>query len=88
MMSLLRNIRLQERQKRVRPSDISSSVAAFNGGYRSSGGNRFGRIVLGELRCKVDRKDGSLGLRGGGELFYRTDVIVGCLKARRKKGSE
>jgi hypothetical protein len=86
MMNLLWNIRLQERQKLVRPgnSDIGCGMTALSGAYPGSG-NRFGRVVLGEFRSKVDGKDGCLGWRGSGVLLHDTDVIIGCLKAREEK---
>lgn len=79
MMSLLRNILLQERQKRVGPGDFGTSIPTFSGSDRR-GGKGFGLIVLRELRSEVNGEDGSLGFGGGGELFYGTDVVIGCLQ--------
>lgn len=84
MVNLLWNIRLQERQKLVRPGNIGCSMAALDGGHPRSG-NRFGRVVLREFRGKVGGEDGSLGRGGGGVLLYDADVIIGCLKSGERK---
>lgn len=85
-MSLLWNVRLQERQKRVRLGEFGLGVTAFDGAYERSG-DRFGLIVLRQFRGKVDGEEGSLGSSGSRELFYSTDVVIGCLKTVKKEVS-
>jgi len=74
----LGDISLQERQECVCVGRSGSNVASIGGGGGRSG-NGFGRVILGEFRCEVGGKGGSLGWGWSGELFYGTDVVIGSL---------
>lgn len=61
-------------------------MAALSG-LDPAGRNWFGRIVLREFRSEVDGEDGDPWWDGGREVFYGTDVIIGCLKIEGGKRS-
>jgi hypothetical protein len=42
------------------------------------------RVVLGELRCEVSGKGGSLWSSGIGDLFCGTDTVIGDWQPRKK----
>jgi len=62
------DISLRGRLGRACVGRSGSNVSSISGDGRR-GGNRFGRILLGEFRCEVGGKGWSLRWSGGGELF-------------------
>jgi len=88
MVSLaLWDVSIQERQGLRCVGRSGSDVAGVSGGG-GRGGNGFGRVIRGESRCEVRRKDGSLRWSESEELFLQNQRVYRQAKKRHEVANE